>query len=125
MSGPKITISAKDRDTLYHRIFIHLSGIDAVWLAARHRDFTAADRLGQEFCDELHLVMDDLGWGESRGDAPVELTSPPEALRRIFERLRRVALEEDGDEEDREVRAVCDRALAALDALPATGAEGV
>lgn len=136
MSAPSITISANERDLLYHRIFIHLSGIDAVWLAARHRDFARADRLGQEFCDELHLVMDDLGWGETRGDGPVELTSPPETLRRVFERLREAAEDENSglgqapeaaegvEEENQEIQTLCDRALAALDAPAPAGAEG-
>jgi hypothetical protein len=138
VSGATITISAEDRDLIYHRILLHLSGIDAVWLAARHRDFARADRLGREFCDELHLVMDDLGWGETRRDGPVELTSPPEALRRVFKRMRDVAAEEDAqlrageeaqpdapderEEENRQVRAVCERVLAALGG--STAAEG-
>lgn len=141
MSGATVTISAEDRDLIYHRILLHLSGIDAVWLAARHRDFATADRLGQEFCDELRLVMDDLGWGETRGDAPIELTSSAEVLRRVFERMRDVATEEDEhlrigkqaqpdnprerEAENRRVRAVCERVLAALDSsAPAGGPRG-
>jgi hypothetical protein len=127
MSTAPVMISAEDRDLVYHRILIHLSGIDAVWLAARHRDFASADRLGQEFCDELHLVMDDLGWGDNRGDAPIELTSPPEVVRRVFGRLRHVAaaenlgegksreLQREAEEENRRVREICDEILAGLD----------
>lgn len=141
MSGAAVTISAEDRDLIYHRILLHLSGIDAVWLAARHRDFARADQLSQEFCDELHLVMDDLGWGDTRGDAPVELSSPREVLRRVFERMRDVAAEEDQhmqkgeraqldnprerEDENRQVRAVCERVLAALErSAPAGGPRG-
>ncbi|HEX5984176.1 MAG TPA: hypothetical protein VFY69_08220 [Solirubrobacterales bacterium] len=140
MSTSLITISAEDRDLIYHRILLHLSGIDAVWLAARHHDFSRANQLSQEFCDELHLVMDDLGWGETRGDEPVNLTSSPEALRRVFERMRDVASEEDEhirageraepdaprerEEENRQVRAVCERVLAALDGSAAGGRRG-
>lgn len=64
MSTALLTISAEERDLLHNRVLVHLSGIDAVWLAARNRDFEAANRLGGEFCDELQLVMDDLGWGD-------------------------------------------------------------
>lgn len=126
-----ITISAEERDLLYHRIMIHLSGIDAVWLAARHKDFAAADRLGRQFCDELQLVLDDLGWGETRGGEPIELTSPPDVVRRVVEHLRDLAGAEEAEErksreamrreeeESREVREVCDGLLEALDGAPA------
>lgn len=123
-----ITISSEDRDLLYHRIMIHLSGIDAVWLAAHHKDFAAADRLGRQFSGELQLILDDLGWGETRGDEPVRLTSPPEVVRRVVEHLRDLASAEEAEdrknreavrldeEESQEVRGVCDRLLGALEA---------
>lgn len=82
MSG-SITISAEERDLLYDRIVIHLSGIDRVWLAVRDSDFEAADRFSRQVCDELQLILDDLGWGETRGEAPVVLTSPPDVVRRV------------------------------------------
>lgn len=126
-----ITISAEERDLLYHRILIHLSGIDRVWLAARHHDYVEADRLGRQVCDELQLLLEDLGWGETRGDDPVEMTSPPERVRRVVELLRDLANAEEAGErrsreamqnaevENREVRELCDRLLAALDGVPA------
>lgn len=126
MNDP-ITISAEERDLLYHRILIHLSGIDRVWLAARHHDYGEADRLGRQVCDELQLVLEDLGWGETRGQEPVEMTSPPERVRRVAELLRDLANAEETDErrsreamqnaeaENREVRALCDRLLGAFD----------
>ena len=98
-----ITITAAERDLLYHRIMVHLSGIDRVWLAARHKDYEEADRLGRQVCDELHLLLDDLGWGDTRGEEPVELTNPPEVVRRVVEFLREQARAEDADErKDRE-----------------------
>lgn len=129
MSGP-LTISAEERDLLYHRILIHLSGIDRVWLAARHHDFEKADRLSRQVRDELQLILDDLGWGETRGEEPVELTSPPAVVRRLAAFLRDMASAEDADGEERqeikaaeaenrEVRELCDRLLAALDGAPA------
>ncbi|HEU4634892.1 MAG TPA: hypothetical protein VFS41_01845 [Edaphobacter sp.] len=41
-----IIISPKQRDLLYDQILVRLSGIHAVWLAARNEDFETADRLG-------------------------------------------------------------------------------
>jgi hypothetical protein len=122
-----ITISAEHRDLLYHRIMIHLSGIDRVWLAARHNDFGEADRLGRQARDELHLLVEDLGWGETLGDEPVELKSPPELVRRVVESLNDLAKAEDADEhndreamriaekENREVREMCNGLLAEID----------
>jgi hypothetical protein len=128
--GRGLTISAEERDLLYHRIMIHLSGIDRVWLAARHHDYEEADRLGRQVCDELQLVLDDLGWGENRGDEPVKLTSPPDVVRRVVEFLRDLAEAEEADErkdrealrsaeeENRQVREVCGGLLEALDVAP-------
>lgn len=134
--APPITITAAERDLLYHRIMIHLSGIDRVWLAARHKDFEEADRLGRQVCDELHLLLDDLGWGDTRGEDPVELTTAPEVVRRVVEFLRDQAEAEavtEGREreeaqsaegENREVREACDGVLDQLDRLPASTGGG-
>lgn len=130
MSGP-ITISAEERDLLYHRILIHLSGIDRVWGAVEADNFEEADRLSRQFSDELQLILNDLGWGEGRGEGPVELTSSPDVVRRTALFLRDLARAEDADErvereemkaaeaENRRVRELCDRLLAALDEAPA------
>jgi hypothetical protein len=127
--NPPITITAKQRDLLYHRLLVNLSGIDAVYLAVNDKNFETADRLRREFFDDLNLLMDDLGWSEVGDDQPVELTSPPEIVRSVFERLRVATILEDEDErrdrellreaeeEKREVRAACDEVLSALDGL--------
>jgi hypothetical protein len=122
MSTAPVIISPEERDLLYNRILVHLSGIDGVWLAARNRDFETADRLGHEFCDELQLVMDDLGWGEHAADEPIELTSAPEVVRRVLVRLRDAIDAEPNDvhavlavEKNAETRAVCERLLDALE----------
>ena len=83
-----VTITAEQRDALYDCILDRLSGIGDVWLAASSADFDAAERLGREYSDELRLVLDDLGWGDGPGGASVELTTDPDALRRLFRRLR-------------------------------------
>jgi phosphosulfolactate synthase (CoM biosynthesis protein A) len=119
----RIKISPEHRDLLYDSILVHLSGIDAIWLAANQKDYETAHRLGQEFCEELHLVMDDLGWGERKSDEPVELTRPPEVVQRIVERVRAGAEAEDAEDEkqrtelreaerrNRLLREVCDEIL--------------
>lgn len=94
MRGLPIAISAEDRDLFYHRIMLHLSGIEVVWLSAHHRDFAAADRQAREYCDELRLVMDDLGWGPTVDAGSVELVSDSDLLRRVFERMRGTAVDE-------------------------------
>jgi len=82
-----LTITAQQRDALYDHIFDRLSGIGDVWTAVSKKDYEAADRLAREFSDRLQLVYSDLGWGEGTGE-PVELTAPPDVLRRLFTRLR-------------------------------------
>lgn len=84
-----LTVSAEQRDALYDRIFDRLSGIGDIWMAADSADYATADRLGREYCDELRLVLDDLGWGASLPEGgPIELKTPPDILRRVFGRLR-------------------------------------
>ena len=89
-----VTITVEQRDALYDRILDRLSGIGDVWLAANSQDFTAAERLGREYSDELRLVLDDLGWGDSPETGPIELESSPDVLRRVFARLRDTAATE-------------------------------
>jgi hypothetical protein len=85
-------------------------------------------RLGREYSDDLRLVLDDLGFGEGTGE-PVELTTPPDVLARVFSRMLEHA--ENVEEEQREVRAmeqrnrivmeVCRQVLADLDGAPTRG----
>ena len=129
-----ITISAAERDLLYDRIMIHLSGIESVWLSAHHRDYDAAEQLGRQYSDQLLIVIDDLGWGETRGDEPVVLASPPDLIRRVINSLREVVEAEDADErkgreamrkaqeENQEVRAMCEVVLGQLDQATRVGA---
>ena len=92
------TITAKQRDALHEQILIHLSGIEDVWIAVRSEDFETADRLGRDYSDDLCLLINDLGWGEGSRDAPIELTTPPDVLRRVFNRLRETAARQEADE---------------------------
>jgi hypothetical protein len=121
----KITLTADQRDALYEAVYIHLGGIDAVVYAAERGDFEEADQLGWAFADDLLLILSDLGWGEHGSSA--ELKSPPDLLRRVLERVRKVAEAEDRDEEveraelaeqqrrNKLIRETCSRVLRALD----------
>lgn len=92
-------------------------------------DYEEADRLGRQVCDELQLVLDDLGWGETRGE-PVVLTTSPEVVRRVAEFLRDLASAEVpggrkgaealrvAEDEDRQIRELCGWLLDALDGSP-------
>lgn len=83
-------VSAPQREALYQHILDRLSGIEDVWLAARSGQHEAATRLGGEYADYLRLVVDDLAFGAGSGEA-IELTAPPDVLRRAFGRLRESA----------------------------------
>lgn len=105
-----LTISAEQRDALYDQIFDRLSGIGDVWLAVCSENYDAADRLSRQYSDDLRLVTDDLGWGQGTGDA-VELTTPPDVLRRALSRLRDAAVSLDAyqEQERAEIRDVAER----------------
>jgi hypothetical protein len=123
----KLTISAAQRDALYDQILDRLSGIDDVWFAARAKNYDAARRLGREYSDDLRLLTDDLGWGKGRG-GDVELSTPPDVLRRALSRLRDAAATHhasqeglraeirEAEERDRLVVEACRRVLADLGA---------
>jgi hypothetical protein len=82
-----LTITAGQRDALYDQILDRLSGIGDVWIAAEKKDYATAERLSREYSDDLRLVLDDLGF-EEKGGGAVELTTPPDVLRRVLDRLR-------------------------------------
>lgn len=87
-----ITISAEQRDALYSLVLDELTAFDDLRMAYARDDLEAAHRLGRRVSDGLRLIVDGgLGWG-SRASGPVELTLPPEELRRILTRLRRSAV---------------------------------
>lgn len=90
---PAPFLTPEERDAVYEQVMTHLSGIGDFWLAVEQRDFDTAERLGREFADELHLVLDDLGCAGNGGTA-VELNSPPGVLRRVFSRVRELAEEQ-------------------------------
>jgi hypothetical protein len=123
----RISISAAQRDALHEHILSKLSGIGDVWLAIDTGDFETASRLGREYSDDLRLLLDDLGW-EDEAAGPVELSVPPDVLRRIFGRMKAAAscqrVSEQPEWEEMQafmtrnalVAEACDVVLAELDA---------
>jgi hypothetical protein len=85
-----ITIGSEERDALYTRILVRLSGIDTVFRSVQLEDWEDAQQLGREFSDLLRLVCDDLGWGE-RDEESYSLQTPPDVLARAAEALRGLA----------------------------------
>jgi hypothetical protein len=120
-----ITISPEERDELYGRIVVRLTGIDDVFLAVEEGDWAKAQRLGEEFSALLRLVCSDLGWGEG-GNDDLSLQTPPEILRRAIASLQEMArherarLEGEGDKiaeelgETRRFEEACQRILGSL-----------
>lgn len=94
-----IAITARQRDLLYDEILDRLSGIGDVWLAVCAKDFERAGRLALAYSDDLRIVGDDLGWGDAHDRAPIELTTPPDVLRRALARMRDGAQRLDASEE--------------------------
>jgi aspartate/methionine/tyrosine aminotransferase len=105
-----LTISARQRDALYDQILAQLSGIGDVWIAVCAEDYDVAERLGRDYSDDLRLVSEDLGWGEGSGGS-IELSTPPDVLRRALRRLRDAAVSSDAGEEEmrKEVREAEER----------------
>jgi hypothetical protein len=121
-----LTITPEQRDALHDQILDRLSGIGDIELAIQLENYDAAERLGREYSDDLRLLLDDLGVGDGSGQ-PVELTVPPEVLRRVLPRLRELAeshtsgLEPEWaeaaevKERNRLVSEACEAVLASLD----------
>jgi hypothetical protein len=119
-------ISAAHRDAQYEQIVERLSGIGDVWLSVCSGNFEAARRLGMEYSDELRLVSEDLGWGRGPGRS-IDLTTPPDVLRRVFSRMRDIAASQraseepewiearDLEERNRLVTEACQQVLAGLE----------
>jgi hypothetical protein len=120
-----VTLTAEEREALYEELYVGLTGIDAVWLAASSGDVEKAQELARRYCDDLRLLAEDLDWGEGAGES-LELTAPPEVLHRVFTRLheaaqaqrREIARErsevEEREEQAQRLLATCERVLGAM-----------
>ncbi|MCW2987408.1 MAG: hypothetical protein JWM24_346 [Solirubrobacterales bacterium] len=91
-SAPKIT--SAQRDAVYRQILDHMGNAGDLSLLVEHGDLGAARRLAREVSDDLQLVLDALGWGETSSGGTVELDLPGEQLRRTFARLHERAVEQ-------------------------------
>jgi len=97
-----VEITASERDALYEQIYVRLSGIDSLWLAAQAEDYERADRLARELVDELRLVLEDLGWGAG-GGGTMRLRTEPDILRRVLTRMQEQAeAQQEAEEQERE-----------------------
>jgi hypothetical protein len=126
------TISAAQRDALYDQILDRLSGIGDIEVAIQAENYEDAERIGREYCDDLRLLLDDLGIGDGSGE-PVELTTPPAVLRRVLPRLRDRAAEHNAGlesgwaevqelkERNRLVAETCEELLSVLEVSPDHG----
>jgi hypothetical protein len=96
--GPQniATITPAQRDAVYQQILDRLSVAGNLSLLVEQNDLGAARRLAREVADDLQLVLEALGWGETSGGGAVELALPAEQLRRTFARLRERAIEQRG-----------------------------
>jgi len=127
-----LTITAEQRDALYDQILDRLSGIGDIELAIQSENYDAAERLGREYSDDLRMLLDDLGFGGGNGE-PIELTAPPEVLRRVLLRMRNLAADYTASQEpewaearklerrNRLVTEACEAVLADLDGAEAGG----
>jgi hypothetical protein len=125
------TITAAQRDALYDQILDRLSGIGDIGVAIGARNYEDAKRIGREYCDELRLLLEDLGIGEGEGK-PVTLVTSADVLRRVLPRLRERAITHTASfepeweearnlkERNRLVSEACEAVLADLDGA-ATG----
>jgi hypothetical protein len=88
MPGPTIKITSDQRDALYEQVRNHLSDLSHVFTAMEHHhDFATAERLGNEFSEDMRL-LGDLGWHGDNGRSQVELTMPHGDLAALIKRLR-------------------------------------
>lgn len=123
-----VTITAEQRDALYDVILDRIAAIEDVWIAVCADNFEHARRLGLAYSDVLRLVVEDLGWGDTAPPDSIELKTPPDVLRRVFERMRSQALGMSASEEkeraelresqrqNQMVLDTCEQVLAGLDA---------
>jgi hypothetical protein len=115
--GPQSTptITAAQRDAIYQQILDHLRRAGDLSLLVEQDDLGAARRLAREVTDDLQLVLDALGWGETSSGV-VELALPADQLRRTFARLRERAVEQrEATSQAVEARAPYERAVIVIE----------
>jgi hypothetical protein len=100
---PRPLISAEESDAFYSQIREHLSRFEDLSRTLARDDVRQAMRIGQEYEEDVRLLHD-IGWGEGTGK-PVDLTMPPDELRRVLIRFRDEATKQLASEEREEAEA--------------------
>jgi hypothetical protein len=130
--GPRSapTITPAQRDAIHRQIVDRLGTAGDLSILVEQHDREAARRLAREVANDLQLVLDGLGLGETSSGGDVELGLPPEQLRRTFTCLRERAIEEReaGGQGRGGAQAPYERALIVIETcdqvLAAVGSEG-
>jgi hypothetical protein len=103
----RIVISRTRRDALYAELLTALSqfpDLDTLSVSGQPEDIEECERIGRRLGEALRLIQDGgLGWGCPQSDESVELTLPPDELRRIMaEQRRRLVVHLEANRADRE-----------------------
>jgi hypothetical protein len=115
--GPQTmpTISATQRNAIYRQILDHMGNAGDLSLLVEQGDLGAARRLAREVSDDLQLVLDGLGWGETTSGDGIDLDLPGQQLRRTFSRLRERAVEQREASSQELAEAEYERALIVIE----------
>jgi len=81
-----VTIDAEQRAALWGDVTLDLTGIDAIYLAIRDREWEKARALRCRFEADMRL-LDDIGWAEHEPGECFAITVPAEELRPVLQRL--------------------------------------
>lgn len=134
MNTTTLTITADQRAPIHRQAIQRLSGIGDVNLAIERGDYASAERLADEYAEDLALLAD-LGWAPGDSRDSFELTMRAGELMQTLQRLRGDAEAGLGEPEARraaeeaaKVRAayertaeVCSELIATLDRDPGRG----
>jgi hypothetical protein len=88
MTPPEI--DPHQRDVLYMAITARLTGVNDVCIEYQHDNFEAAQQLSGEFSDDLRVLHDDLGWGETPSES-IQLNAPRDVWERTLSRIQEIA----------------------------------
>ena len=105
---PRITITRRQRESIYEQLRRRLTTIDAIRVFA-DEDPEEAGRLALQYADDFRL-FEDVGWDRDDPRDSIRLTMPPADLRRVLMRLQAeaegaLATTSDEEREERESRA--------------------
>lgn len=87
MPTTTLYITAHQRGPIYRQVVQHLSGIGDVFERYQAGDIPAAERLAEDFADDIRL-LGDLGWAPDEPHRTFEVTAATEDLKRVLARLQ-------------------------------------